>query len=143
VFIAVIVNYFLILNRTCARLDIEYAENTLDFTYPGIGANLFTMALEGIVFFSLTIILEQKFFVHKITGLFKAPGGEEEVEFSPNEVSVVYTLSTMQPKTMPLLKDSDVAQEKRRLNTDGTSDDLIQLKNLKKVSCVYSFMTIW
>ena len=68
---------------------MEYAENTLDFTYPGIGANLLTMALEGSVFFTLTILLEQKFFIHQIAGLFKTPGGEEEVEFSPNEVSVV------------------------------------------------------
>jgi len=78
-----------ILNRACERLGVEYAENTLDFTYPGIGANLLTMALEGSVFFTLTILLEQKFFIHQIAGLFKTPGGEEEVEFSPNEVSVV------------------------------------------------------
>jgi len=35
------------------------------------------------------------------------------------------------------LKDSDVAQEKRRLNSDEANDDLIQIKNLKKVSLVF------
>jgi len=73
----------------CERESIEYAENTLDFTYPGIGANLFTMALEGFLFFGLTILLEQKFFIHQIKGLLKTPGGVEEVEFRHNEVSVV------------------------------------------------------
>ena len=73
----------------CERESIEYAENTLDFTYPGIGANLFTMALEGFLFFGLTILLEQRFFIHQIKGLLKTPGEVEEVEFQHNEVSVV------------------------------------------------------
>ena len=80
---------FLIFNRVCELEGIEYAENTLDFKYPGIGANLLTMALEGFLFFGLTILLEQTFFIHQIKGMLKTSGGVEEVEFSPNEVSVV------------------------------------------------------
>lgn len=72
-----------------------YAENTLQFTYPGIGANLLTMALEGFVLFVLTILLEQKFFMHQISGLLKTPGREEEVEYSPNEVSVDVILAML------------------------------------------------
>ena len=83
------------MNRACERLGVEYAESTLDFQYPGIGSNLLTMALEGFVFFGLTILLEQKFFIHQITGLFKSPGGKEEVDFSPSEVS--YVCSIIQP----------------------------------------------
>lgn len=42
------------------------------------------------------------------------------------------------PTCLPL-KDSDVAQEKRRLNSGEANDNLIQIKNLKKVSCSLSF----
>lgn len=62
-----------------------YAENALDFKYPGIGANLFTMAMEGFLFFALTLLLEQDFFIHKIAPLLKPPV-DEPVETSPHDV---------------------------------------------------------
>lgn len=83
------VSYLLILNRVCELEGIEYAEDTLQFTFPGIGANLLTMALEGFLFFGLTILLEQKFFIHKIKGLLKSPGAEEvDSVFAESEVSI-------------------------------------------------------
>ena len=62
-----------------------YAENELDFQYPGIGANLFTMAIEGFLFFALTLLLEQEFFIHKIAPMLKERV-EEPVEISPHDV---------------------------------------------------------
>ena len=43
------------------------------------------MAMEGLLFFVLTLLLEQHFFIHKIAPLLKPPV-EEPVEFSPNDV---------------------------------------------------------
>ena len=63
-----------------------YAENELDFQYPGIGANLFTMAIEGFLFFALTLLLEKEFFIHKIAPLLKERV-EEPLEISPHDVS--------------------------------------------------------
>ena len=64
---------------------MTYAESTLDFKYPGIGANLFVMAIEGFLFFALTLLLEQNFFIHKIVPLL-IPPADEPVEFSENDV---------------------------------------------------------
>ena len=72
-------------NRACEEQDVLYAENELDFQYPGIGANLFTMAMEGFLFFALTLLLEQEFFIHKIAPLLKEPV-EEPLEISPHDV---------------------------------------------------------
>lgn len=55
--------------------------------YPGVGANLLTMALEGFLFFGLTVLLEQKFFIHQIVPLLKKHV-EEPLEISPNDVMI-------------------------------------------------------
>ena len=73
-------------NRTCEEQDVLYADSELDFRYPGIGANLFTMAMEGFLFFALTLLLEQEFFIHKIAPMLKERV-EEPVEISPHDVS--------------------------------------------------------
>lgn len=72
-------------NRACEQQDVVWAENELDFQYPGIGANLFTMAMEGFLFFALTLLLELEFFIHKIGPLLRPPT-EESVETSPRDV---------------------------------------------------------
>ena len=77
----------------CEREGTEYAESTLELEFPGIGANLLTLTVEGFVFFVLTIFLERKFFIHEIKGLLKTHKAEEvESVFSPSEVSVVYII---------------------------------------------------
>lgn len=55
--------------RTCAARGMKYSDDILETSYPAIGANILVMALEGLVFFSLTILLELNFFVHKLTSL--------------------------------------------------------------------------
>lgn len=69
----------------CAEQDVVYADGTLDFRFPGVGANVFTMAMEGLLFFVLTLLLEQQFFIHKIAPLLKT-AVEEPVEISPKDV---------------------------------------------------------
>ena len=80
-----VVNFYYRQNRICAERDILYADNALDFRFPGVGANVFTMAIEGILFFVITLLLEQNFFIHKIAPLLRPPQ-EEPVEISPNDV---------------------------------------------------------
>jgi len=70
----------------CADQAIEYADNTLDVEFPGIGLNVIVMAAEGFFFFGLTLLLEQEFFIHRITGLFRNKEAEP-VETNSNEVS--------------------------------------------------------
>ena len=50
----------------CEARDIVYADNILDFKYPGIGANLLAMALSGIVYFIITLLWEQNFFMERL-----------------------------------------------------------------------------
>ena len=47
-----------------------YTDNILDFKYPGIGANLLAMALGGIVYFTITVLWEQNFFMRILARLF-------------------------------------------------------------------------
>lgn len=42
----------------------------MEISYPAIGANLLVMAIEGFVFFALTVLLELNFFVNKFGTLF-------------------------------------------------------------------------
>ena len=69
----------------CAEQDVVYADGTLDFKYPGVGANVFAMAMEGLLLFVLTLLLEQQFFIHRIAPLLRPPV-EEPVEISPKDV---------------------------------------------------------
>ena len=46
---------------------------------------MLVMAIEGLLFFALTLLLEQDFFIHKIGPLLKPPV-QEPVEISPNDV---------------------------------------------------------
>jgi len=54
----------------CEQRGVLYTDNILDFKYPGIGANILSMALGGIVFLIVTLLMEQSFFVHKLLALF-------------------------------------------------------------------------
>ena len=52
-------------SRLCATREVKYYDNIMEISYPAIGANLLVMALEGFVFFALTVLLELNFFVNK------------------------------------------------------------------------------
>ena len=44
--------------RLCEQNDIKYADSAFEFSTPGIGHIFLYMAVEGIVFLVLTIIIE-------------------------------------------------------------------------------------
>ena len=54
----------------CEARGIVYTDNILDFKYPGIGANLLAMTLGGIVYFTITLLWEQNFFMRILARLF-------------------------------------------------------------------------
>ena len=64
------VQCLVLLFSTCEEAGILYTDNILDFKYPGVGANILSMFLGGFVYFIITLLLEQSFFVHKLTSLF-------------------------------------------------------------------------
>ena len=61
---------FIPCGRVCAQRGLEFTDNILEVSYPAIGANIIVMALEGVVFFVLTLLLEQSFFMHKLASCF-------------------------------------------------------------------------
>ena len=61
---------FIPCGRVCAERGLEFTDNILEVSYPAIGANIIVMALEGVVFFVLTLLLEQGFFIHKLASCF-------------------------------------------------------------------------
>lgn len=54
----------------CEARGLLYTDNILILKYPGVGANILSMALGGVVFFIVTLLLEQRFFIHKISKLY-------------------------------------------------------------------------
>ena len=49
--------------RRCAADDsVKYVDSVLEFPRPGIGSILFYMALEGVIFFLVTLLLEVRRF---------------------------------------------------------------------------------
>jgi len=63
-------NFTLCICSVCEARGLLFTDNILDLKYPGIGANLLSMALGGIAFFIVTLLLEQRFFIHKLLRLF-------------------------------------------------------------------------
>ena len=77
----------LLLCSLCEETNVVYADNILEFKYPGIGANVLAMALSGVVFFIITLLLEQSFFVHKLTSLFIGRTAATQAEIYDHDVS--------------------------------------------------------
>jgi len=100
---------------------LRFVDNVLSFERPGIGVIITYMAVEGLFFFILTLLIERSFFFPEIKRLFL------HEENSRNE----YTLDTG-----PLLpgEDSDVSAERKRVVSGATTEDeVIIIKNLAKV----------
>ena len=71
--------------RVCAERGLEFTDNILEVSYPAIGANILVMAIEGVVFFVLTLLLEQGFFIHKLASCL-VKRKVEAAAVQPNEV---------------------------------------------------------
>ncbi|MCJ8737839.1 hypothetical protein PDJAM_G00028690 [Pangasius djambal] len=73
-----------------------------------VGKNLFAMAVEGIVFFIFTVLLQYKFFIH--FRMWSEP-----------------VLPPLGPE------DEDVANERERVKSNKTQDDILTVRDLSKV----------
>ncbi|KAI4904249.1 hypothetical protein NFI96_031778 [Prochilodus magdalenae] len=89
------------------RLGAEQTLEPLDWDF--VGKNLFAMAVEGIVFFVFTVLLQYNFFIR-----FRLPW------FNP-------VLTPLGPE------DEDVARERDRVKSGKTQEDILTLIDLSKV----------
>ena len=96
--------------------QLEFQENYLSWDNPGIGRYLVFLALEGIVFYSLVLLIEYGVF-NRLTGIFRR------------------SFSTVGPRSEESLvaDDDDVLEEKRRVMSSENMDDVLAIKELTKV----------
>ena len=96
--------------------QLELQENYLSWDNPGIGRYLVFLALEGIVFYSLLLLIEYGVF-NRLTGIFRR--SFSTVGLRSDESSVA--------------DDDDVLEEKRRVMSSENMDDVLAIKELTKV----------
>ena len=96
--------------------QLEFQENYLSWDNPGIGRYLVFLALEGIVFYSLVLLIEYGVF-NRFTGIFRR------------------SFSTVGQRSEESLvaDDDDVLEEKRRVMSSENMDDVLAIKELTKV----------
>ncbi|EDV22374.1 uncharacterized protein TRIADDRAFT_10137, partial [Trichoplax adhaerens] len=96
-------------NQLMADVFSRFGENNFKnpFGWELVGRNLFAMAIEGVAFFILVLLMEYRFFIkqRKLT----PPNRFDEVE------------------------DEDVAEERRRVLSAEANDGILRLENLTKV----------
>ncbi|KAF5910024.1 ATP-binding cassette sub-family A member 1-like isoform X1 [Clarias magur] len=88
------------------RLGNKQTREPLEWDF--VGKNLFAMAVEGVVFFIFTVLLQYKFFIH--FRLWSKP-----------------ILPPLDPE------DEDVANERERVKRDKTQEDVLTVRDLSKV----------
>ncbi|XP_056379091.1 retinal-specific phospholipid-transporting ATPase ABCA4 isoform X2 [Hyla sarda] len=88
-----------------ARFGEEHATNPFQWEF--LGRNIFAMAVEGIVYFGLNLLIQNRFFLN--TWFAEPPKGCIEGE------------------------DEDVAQERQRVMKGGGKNDILRLQELTKV----------
>ncbi|XP_071785236.1 phospholipid-transporting ATPase ABCA3-like isoform X1 [Asterias amurensis] len=47
----------------CKAINVTYFDNNLDWDQPGVGQHCFYLAMEGIIYFALTLLVEMQFFI--------------------------------------------------------------------------------
>ena len=95
--------------------QLEFQENYLSWDNPGIGRYLVFLALEGIVFYSLVLLIEYGVF-NRLTGILRR--SSSTVGLRSEESSVA--------------EDDDVLEEKRRVMSSENMDDVLAIKELTK-----------
>ena len=96
--------------------QLEFQENYLSWDNPGIGRYLVFLALEGIVFYSLVLLIEYGVF-NRLTGILRRSSSTVGLR---SEESLV-------------AEDDDVLEEKRRVMSSENMDDVLAIKELTKV----------
>ena len=102
--------------RELGGSTLEFQDNYLAWENPGIGRYLVFLAIEGIVFFALVLLIEYRVF-HAITRIFKPVN--PIVGFVSEESS--------------LADDDDVLAEKTRVMVPERINDVLVIKELSKV----------
>lgn len=96
-------------NQAMADALERFGENRFvsPMSWDLVGRNLFAMAVEGVVFFCITLLIQYRFFI------------------KPRPVT---------PKLLPLRdEDDDVTRERQRIINDGGRGDVLVIKELTKV----------
>ncbi|KAG9483136.1 hypothetical protein GDO78_009208 [Eleutherodactylus coqui] len=88
-----------------ARFGEEHITNPFQWEF--LGRNIFAMAVEGVVYFALNLLIQNRFFLS--------------------------TWSAEPPKNHIEGEDEDVAQERQRVMKGGGKNDILRLKELTKV----------
>ena len=102
--------------RESGDSQLEFQENYLSWDNPGIGRYLVFLALEGIVFYSLVLLIEYGVF-NRLTGILRRSSSTVGLR---SEESLV-------------AEDDDVLEEKRRVMSSENMDDVLAIKELTKV----------
>ena len=96
--------------------QLEFQENYLSWDNPGIGRYLVFLALEGIVFYSLVLLIEYGVF-NRLTGIFRRS----------------FSTVGLRSEESSVADDDDVLEEKRRVMSSENMDDVLAIKELTKV----------
>ena len=96
--------------------QLEFQENYLSWDNPGIGRYLVFLALEGIVFYSLVLLIEYGVF-NRLTGIFRRS----------------FSTVGLRSEESSVADDDDVLEEKRRVMSSENMDDVLAIKKLTKV----------
>ena len=96
--------------------QLEFQENYLSWDNPGIGRYLVFLALEGIVFYSLVLLIEYGVF-NRLTGIFRRS----------------FSTVGLRSEESLVAEDDDVLEEKRRVMSSENMDDVLAIKELTKV----------
>ncbi|KAM4810632.1 phospholipid-transporting ATPase ABCA1 [Rhinophrynus dorsalis] len=96
-------------NQAMADALERFGENRFvsPMSWDLVGRNLFAMAVEGVVFFAITLMIQYRFFI------------------KPRPVNA---------KLPPVLdEDEDVARERQRIISEGGRSDILEIKGLTKI----------
>ncbi|RXM35459.1 Retinal-specific ATP-binding cassette transporter [Acipenser ruthenus] len=108
------INLFIGINSSAATFILELFENDRvgedyvvnPFHWNFLGKNIFAMAVEGVVYFALNILIQHRFFL-------------------------THWLSD--GNTSPIIdEDQNVAEERERMNKGGSKNDILKIKDLSK-----------
>ncbi|XP_033029913.1 phospholipid-transporting ATPase ABCA1 [Lacerta agilis] len=96
-------------NQAMADALERFGENRFvsPLSWDLVGRNLFAMAVEGVVFFLITVLIQYRFFIKSRTGNAKLPPVHEE--------------------------DEDVNRERQRIIGGGGQSDILEIKELTKI----------
>ena len=108
--------------RKIAGDELVFQENYLSWDNPGIGRYLIFLALEGIVFYTLVLLIEYRVF---------STCSDACSRFFTRMRSYAAKVITIEDST--LADDDDVLAEKERVMKSGDKDDVLVIKELTKV----------